>query len=102
MLAFITEAITYICVNSSIARPVRAFLVSFNYDWLTELVSCGYCSSFWVSVIVNSIYLVYISAKFSLIKFIVIVIIVHRLSNIIHGSIDRYFDTRKDIRYNRE
>jgi hypothetical protein len=31
----------------------------------------------------------------------VVILVVHRLSNMLHGAIDRYFDTRKDIRYNK-
>lgn len=101
LLALLTESITEILVKSTIFRPIRDKLFSINNRWITELITCGYCFSFWVSLLVTTVFHLMNPIEFKILNFTVIVIITHRLSNIIHGSIDRYFDTRKDIRYNK-
>jgi len=106
IMALLTEALTEVLVKSFIFQKVREVIFNFNVTYLTKLITCGYCSSFWLSVAVN-IAAYFLSASYPsilsivFINLLVNVLIVHRLSNMLHGSIDRYFDTRKDIRYNR-
>lgn len=100
IISLIVESITEMIVKSTLIRPLREALFNLHNEWITELITCGYCSAFWVALFVNIISTLHLPDTFNLLNFIVMVVITHRLSNIIHGSIDRYFDTRKDIRYN--
>jgi hypothetical protein len=104
VVSLLVETITELCIKSFIFKPIRAKIFSLNSEFLTELFSCGYCFSVWVALGLNlSIYLVN-SAIYSnsLLILVIVALLSHRISNIIHGSIDRYFDTRKDIRYNKD
>lgn len=102
--AILTEAITELIVKGNILRDFRSFVQS-KSNFLNELLGCGYCFSFWAAAVVNL--LVFFSlgvlpvqiGKGLVISFIVSVFVVQRLSNALHGAIDKYFDTRKDLRF---
>ena len=112
ILVVLTEALTQLGVKADVFNTVRDYLRS-KSQFLDELLICGYCFSVWVSLAVNLLLfflgepIIYI--KFSdfgvlslLVNFFISVILVHRFSNYLHGISDRFFDTRKDIRYNKE
>lgn len=100
IISILTELTTELVIKSTIFFSIRAFLIC-KSKFLLELLTCGYCFSMWSSllwclvfeftnnfpVILNNTYC----------NFIVILLISHRFSNIIHGCIDRYFDNRKCI-----
>jgi len=102
ILVILTELTTELIIKSSILSPIRYYFM-FKSKFFMDLLSCGYCFSVWSSLfwclvfeftnnfpnILNNLFL----------NFIVILFISHRFSNILHGLIDRHFDTRKDIRY---
>jgi hypothetical protein len=106
LLVILTEALTQLVVKASIFENLRNFL-SLKSKFLTELLSCGYCFSFWASLFFN---LIFFLSDMPLLKFdfgilswllnlLFSVILVQRLSNYLHGVSDRFFDTAKDVRY---
>ena len=107
ILSIVVEAITTILRKAEPIQPlVQFFTVRFNF--LERLFSCGYCLSFWVSLGCISVYHILVSNPVILVEtdtartalnFIVMLLISHRFSNIIHGSIDKYFDRHYDKRY---
>ena len=108
------EALTELAVKSEIFEPVR-FLFEKNkrfklFSFLEMITSCGYCFSVWASLAINLVLLTYCSLPVEvitsgnenislLINLFISAILVHRVSNYVHGISDRYFDTRKDNRY---
>lgn len=105
IVPILVENLTELFVKSSIFFPVRQVIHELNIELISDLIKCGYCFSFWVSLVLNSVLFLSLEDYISIIpnkllNFIIIVLVIHRLSNIVHGAIDRYFDTRKDIRYN--
>ncbi len=104
LVVIVVEAITEVCIKGEIFFNVRAFIIEKN-DFFGKLVTCGYCFSFWISLLVCCLLyffdalIVIIYNEF--INFIFNWVILQRCSNILHGAIDKYFDTRKDIRYDK-
>lgn len=104
ILLLLTELTTELIIKSTIFLPIRIYFIN-KSKFLGDLLTCGYCFSVWSSMfwcitfyITNNIPMLVLN---SFINFVIIWLISHRLSNMLHGAIDRYFDTRKDIRYNR-
>ena len=98
----VVESITELVIKSFILNKVKSFLMSKSV-FLEYLLSCGYCFSYWVTLLVLILLSCFNHLPIildSLLNYFFIFFIIQRGSNIIHGSIDRYFDTRKDIRYN--
>jgi len=105
LLVIAIEAITYAILNAGLFDKLRTLLKD-SCNFLNELLSCGYCFSFWVSLNVLVCFNVNIDPDLNLIEgcpsyvnFLLSWIILHRLSNILHGAIDKYFDKDKDRRY---
>jgi hypothetical protein len=105
LVAFIVESITYALLKADLLEKPRDFIKS-KSKFLNDLLSCGYCSSFWVSLIVLGHLFLFTSHRFYLfyelnptLNFIFCWFVVHRFGNIIHGAIDKYFDRSKDLRY---
>ena len=102
----LVESITQICIKSIITEPIRVYIIAkYPTSKLTYFITCGYCFSFWISLGLLSLSYC-VSSPPSLvsnayINFIIILLLIHRLSNIVHGAVDKYFDKRYDIRYNR-
>jgi Protein of unknown function (DUF1360) len=106
ILGFLTESITNICLKATISHPIRAYIISKMYNTkIGYLLTCGYCFSFWVSLLLltlsYTVTTVPILVESGMVNFVVILLVVHRLSNIIHGTVDKYFDKQYDIRYNK-
>lgn len=106
---FIIEAVVQLLIKGSILNPIRnkllVFCVTRGYDFIRELITCGYCFSFWVSGCFLLVLWVTggVPVLFSnqLVNMLSLLFILQRGSNAIHGATDRYFDTHKDMRYNR-
>jgi hypothetical protein len=114
-VVIVCEAVTELVVKSEIFLPLHVFLERRKSNFLCRFagkaISCGYCFSVWASIVLNIIIMltgnVLIVLPFStasitaqvLLNLLFSVILVHRLSNYLHGISDRYCDTRKDNRY---
>src|SRR5690606_24212974 len=82
------EGLTELIVKSNIFYNVRSYLAS-NNEFLGELVSCGHCTSVWVSLLPA----LYFSFQFhSLLLIIPLTIVFHRLSNYLHNINDKFLD----------
>lgn len=102
MLEFIlgvvmTEAITEIVVKSEIFIPIKKLIFGFGknnnfFKWVHNLLDCGYCFSVWAGVL-SSILLFYKTQP--LLNTLIIGIVLHRFSNILHNLIDKTKD--KDL-----
>lgn len=95
----LTEILTELVIKSEIFRPVRNFIKS-GGPWLKKLSSCGYCFSVWAAVGVVFLFdLTYNLTRWQWVDFIVISLIIHRLSNYLHNFNDKYLDKYYDMRY---
>jgi hypothetical protein len=99
VLAFLTEAITQIVIKSTIFEPFRRF-VSKAGSGVKELFSCGYCFSFWVAFLLTPYSNLSLPLTgFHLVNTVLLVLVVHRLSNVLHNVIDKWTDKYYDTRY---
>lgn len=99
---FITEAITELSVKSFILAPIRNYLMS-KFKFFEYLLTCGYCFSFWVTAFIMILLSIFDSLPIiinNLLNIFFIFFIIQRGSNMLHGLHDRFFSTKKDIRYN--
>ncbi len=87
----LTEAITGIVTKSEIFRPLRKLLFDLGQDrkiflWFHNLLDCGYCFSVWAGTL--SSFLLFRDS--SIFVCLLLGLVLHRLSNILHDIIDRY------------
>jgi len=105
LLVVLTEATTQLVTKSTIFYKFRE-IIEKKSEFFGELFTCGYCFSVWASIFWNLVFhlleISIILVDYWFINFFISVIVVHRLSNYLHGFSDRFLDTRKDIRYNQE
>lgn len=106
VMSLLVEALTQALITATPLAFIRDFFMV-RWAFFRELLSCKYCFSFWVSVLVVSVFsyttiVPQLIGGPKLLNFIVLLFITHRGSNMVHGLIDRYFDTTKDIRYNKQ
>lgn len=99
-LAILTEAIVEIIVGSELLFTFRNFFAKINPGFLGKLFTCGYCMSVWVA----SIIIVFVNPycivseylrdyQFSyIIDIIIKILILHRISNIWHEALSRWFN----------
>jgi len=98
-LVIATEAVVELVVKSDIFRPLRT-AVSHLGEWFQKLFSCGYCFSVWVAT--GLVLITQLSYPLTGNKFIdlgLAVLVVHRLSNVLHNVIDKWTDKYYDVRY---
>lgn len=93
MLPIVCEAITEIIGASELFAPLREFITRKEILFFKGLVECKYCMSIWVSVGLVFGYFVACGSStdiglMELFFFFVLVILVHRLSNIYHLVFD--------------
>lgn len=86
MAVIATEAATNLLTKSEfsirfIKNPLQKRRNKF-FGFINDILDCGYCTSVWMACLFT---LFYFSKSFS---FIVIVLVLHRLSNIFHFLID--------------
>jgi len=99
VLAFVTEAIVELVVKSEIFAPARELAFKLG-SWTTSLFKCGYCFSVWVAT--GLVLITQLSYPLTGNKFIdlgLAVLVVHRLSNVLHNVIDKWTDKYYDVRY---
>lgn len=95
----LTEAITEIITKSDIFVPIRKFFFKRRknnkfFNWMHELLDCGYCTSVWVGwfVIIS-----FLCLDCLFLRIFYGGVIIHRLSNILHFVIDR-LDRTNDLK----
>jgi len=84
-----TEAITEIVVKSELFEPVRKLLFESKYsvlNFIHKIFDCGYCFSVWASLITV---LVLFIINNEVMDFLVVIIVIHRLSNLVHSMLDK-------------
>lgn len=89
MAVIATEAITEIAVKSELFEPVRKWLFESKHgvlNFVHRIFDCGYCFSVWAALLMM---LMIFIVNHKLVDFFIIVIVIHRLSNIFHFMIDR-------------
>lgn len=98
-LSLVVEALTEVIVKSQIARPLRETLSSKSV-FLKELLHCGYCTSFWITapVIILCGKVIPLSGGIVL-DTLLTILIVQRISNVIHNVIDKWTDKYYDTRF---
>lgn len=90
------EAITEIIVQSEIFFSLRNFIARTS-AFLGNLISCGYCTSVWVSAIIgwalpgNVLYLWMPNTTTMVIDCILKIFVLHRISNVLHEAFSRWF-----------
>jgi hypothetical protein len=84
------EALTELISKSEFFKPIREFFFNRQnnkfFNWLFNLLDCGYCTSVWIAWFVLFTYILLDNFYINLFFY---GIILHRLSNIIHFIIDR-------------
>lgn len=84
-----TEAITELAVKSEFFEPVRKRLFESKSKFLNyihRIFDCGYCFSVWAGIL-STLMIFFID--YMIVDFLIITIVVHRLSNIFHFIVDR-------------
>ena len=99
-MAFATEAVVELVIKSQIFSPFRR-LVSKLGPRTAELFKCGYCFSVWVAMVMVSIFPIVVLpiTDWSILNAILLMLVIHRLSNIMHNVIDKWTDKYYDQRY---
>lgn len=99
-MAFATEAIVELVIKSSIFSPIRRLISKFG-SRTAELFKCGYCFSVWTAMVMVSIIPVVVLpvTDWFIINAALTMLVVHRLSNVIHNVIDKWTDKYYDHRY---
>ena len=95
-LSITVEAITEIITTSEIMAPAREFIrkaayttpptddgITRLFKWTDRLVSCGYCTSVWVSAFI-SIWDPVAFTGYRLVDAIIMIFLIHRISNLLH------------------
>jgi hypothetical protein len=79
-----TEAMTELAVKSELFLPLRKFLFESKlgiFRFIHKIFDCGYCFSVWAAML--SIVLIYNINIFTI--HLMAVLIIHRLSNLLHS-----------------
>lgn len=92
----LTEAITEIVTKSVIFSPIREFFFNRRknalFNWIHELLDCGYCTSVWVGWLLA---ILFFNEKMLIdryIDWIFIGLFLHRLSNLLHNIFDKVYE----------
>lgn len=99
ILAFATEALVQLITKSEIFELPRRILS--KWSWFERLLSCGYCTSVWVAmglILVAPVTVLPISI-WPFVNVLITLLLVHRLSNVIHNVTDKWTDKYYDLRY---
>jgi len=84
----LTEALTELAVKSEFFEPLRKFLFESKiklFNFIHKIFDCGYCFSVWAGML--SVFFVFYLDN-NVINFLVLGIVVHRLSNLFHFFVD--------------
>lgn len=93
----LTEAITEIVVKSELFLPARSKIFELGknnrfFKWFHSLIDCGYCFSVWVGVFTSILLLSDLHVISKYIDWLLLGIVVHRLSNLFHNIMDRIYN----------
>lgn len=109
IMIILNEALVELISKSFLFEGLRLNLLNHKYSilmFIGTIISCPYCCSFWTAFSLNIIF--NFSFNFELltnsylnntINYLIICILVQRVSNYLHGISDRHFNTAKDVRY---
>jgi len=93
LAAILTESITQVITKSLLFLPVREWFfnrrVNKVFNFLHDLLDCGYCTSVWIGMSSSLLLLNDIKLVFWAIDWFLWGMIVHRLSNVFHFIVDR-------------
>ena len=91
-----TEATVEIVVKSNLFSWLRDKIQKCTLNFIKELISCGHCSSVWVSMFFTLYIFLFndtgINSIPKALQIPIIWLFIHRLSNYLHMFIDRYVD----------
>jgi hypothetical protein len=98
-LAFATEATVELLVKSEFFKHPRQVLS--RWSWFKALINCGYCTSVWVAMgfIAATPASVLRLSDWAFVNVLITLLLVQRLSNIMHNVIDKWTDKYYDVRY---
>ena len=99
LFVLLVEAVTELLVKSEIFLPARKKIKSYS-KWLGKLVSCVYCTSFWVAA--AALYVLKVPLNITglvILDYLVCIFLLQRASNILHNVIDKWTDKYFDTRY---
>jgi hypothetical protein len=90
----LTEAITELVVKSEIFRPLRAKIFNLGQDnkffnWLHNLLDCGYCFSVWAGWTVAFLFYQEYNLISPYIDWFIVGLFLHRSANLFHNIMDR-------------
>ena len=92
----LTEAITEIITKSNMFIPVRQFFFDRSknklFDWIHNLLDCGYCTSVWIGWFTAILFLDYIDIVDGYVEWFFVGLVVHRLSNVLHNIFDVIYE----------
>lgn len=93
MSVVLTEAVTELLVKSGISnQSIKKWLFDHKenklFNFLHNLLDCGYCTSVWIGTLISIIFIDYIVLN-DYVSWIIFGLIIHRMSNIWHFVIDR-------------
>lgn len=100
LMSFATEAIVELVIKSQFFSPFRNLMFRLG-SWTTELFKCGYCFSVWVAMgMILAVPVVVLPlSNWRVVNVLLTLMLVHRLSNVIHNVIDKWTDKYYDMRY---
>ena len=81
------EAVTELMLNASVLDKFRTMAHNFS-EFTSELISCGYCLSVWVSASIA--WALPLGFSFKIVDVIVATFVLHRLSNVFHEFVSRW------------
>ena len=84
------EAAVELLVDSKFFFKLRNWTAKYNPGFLGELFSCGYCLSVWVAASI-AWFLPGEISTISVVDFLVRLLVLHRVSNVFHELLSRYF-----------
>ncbi|MBD3260368.1 MAG: hypothetical protein GF334_01600 [Candidatus Altiarchaeales archaeon] len=93
VVSFAVEALTEIVIKSEVFRPFRELIFKLG-PFFQKLFTCGYCFSVWVALAAVSAVpdlVLPLSGVFG-VNMLLTILVVHRLSNVIHNVIDKWTD----------
>jgi len=98
-ISFATEALVELLVKSKFFEYPRQLLS--RWGWFNSLINCGYCTSVWVAMgFITFIPVCVIPiSRLHFINILVTLLVVHRLSNVMHNVIDKWTDKYYDMRF---
>jgi hypothetical protein len=99
-LALATEAVVQLVIKSEFFAPIRR-LASKMGSWTAELFQCGYCFSVWVALgMIAAVPAAVLQvSEWRAVNVLLTLLVIHRLSNIMHNMIDKWTDKYYDMRY---